>query len=81
MRFGFLTKLFHFDSSDEPQLDTGNLYEIKKGWQVDIVESGTDDPLASAKEKGVEIISEELLKRHGRMNGGVWRSTTKGRGK
>ena len=79
MCFDFFTKLFHFDSSDEPQLDTAKLAEIKKSWQVDIVESSTDDPLVSAKEKGVNIISEELTK-HGRVNGGAWRSTTKGRG-
>lgn len=81
MRLGFLTKLFHFDSDDDPQLDTAKLAEIKKSWQVDIVESDTDDPLASAKERGVEVISEELTKQYGRKVGGAWRSTGKGRGK
>lgn len=73
-----LTKLFRFDSSDDPQLDTDKLAKIKESWEIDIV---SDDPLLPFKEKGVEIISEELLKRHGRTNGGAWRSTTKGRGK
>lgn len=79
MLFDALTKLFVFDS--DPELDTARLVPIGESWQVDIVAGGKDDPLTSAKEQGVEIISEELSKRHGRMNGGAWRSTTKGRGK
>lgn len=73
MFFDTLTKLFHSDS--DPQLDTGKLAKIRDIWQIDIV-SDPDNPLLSAKEQGVEIISEELSKQSGR-----WRSVTKGRGK
>lgn len=79
MRLGFFK--FNFNSSDYPKLDTSALGEIKKWWQIDIVESDPDNPLAEAKEQGVDIISEELTKQHGRMSGGAWRSTSKGRGK
>lgn len=82
MLFDALAKLFHFDSSDDdPQLDTDKLAQIKDNLEIDIVSNDPDNPLLSIKEQVVNIISEELSKRHGRMNGGAWRSTTKGRGK
>lgn len=75
MFFDTFTKLFGFDS--DPQLDTGKLAKIKDVWQIDIV-SDPNNPLQSAKEKGVEIIEEEM--NHGHKWGGAWRSSTKGRG-
>lgn len=66
-----LTKLF---GDSDPELDTTRLAQIRDSWQVDIVSGDPDDPILSAKEKGVEIIAE--VSKHGR-----WRSTTKGRGK
>lgn len=78
MFFDTITKLLGFDSV--PELDTARLVPIGESWQVDIVAGDPSDPLLPFKEQGVDIISEELSKQHGRMTGGAWRSTTKGRG-
>lgn len=81
MSLDFFTKLFHFDSADDPSLDTDTLARIKESWEIELVSSDPDNPLVPFKEQGIAIILEEILKQHGRMIGEVWRSTTKGRGK